>query len=88
MEQIAPYTEMFMVPPGTILTVYAADQAHLGYEPLPCIKTPDGKVVSQWKPTDKEIEQLRAGVPLTLIIHTFNRPLQPISLGVGGFDLT
>jgi hypothetical protein len=88
MEQIAPYPDMFILPEGSKLTVYAADQAHLGYEPLPSIKTPDGKVVSQWKPTQEELKRLFDGEPLTLIVWTFNQKLQPVCLGVGGFDLT
>lgn len=86
MEQIAPYPEMFVLPEGSQLTIYAAEQPE--YEPLPCIKTPDGKVVSQWKPTEEELKRLFDGEPLTLIILTFNQKLQPVSLGVGGFDLT
>ena len=85
MEQIAPYPEKFVLPKGTRMTVYAANQPE--YEPLPSIVTPDGKVVSQWKPTEEELKQLMAGEPLTLVVWTFNRPLQPVCLGVGGFDL-
>jgi hypothetical protein len=88
MEQIAPYAELFILPKGTELTVYAADQAHLGYEPLPSIRTPDGKVVSQWKPSAEELVRLNLGEPLTLIVWTFNARLQPVCLMVGGADLT
>jgi hypothetical protein len=87
MEQIAPYTEQFLLPAGYTLPVYAADQAHLGYEPLSSIKTPDGKVASQWRPTPEELAALNAGQPITLIVWTFNAPLQPVCLGVGGMDL-
>ena len=86
MEMIAPYPEMFVLPEGTTFPVYAADQPE--YEALPSIKTPDGKVISQWKPTAEELARLNAGEPLTLIVWTFNHRLQPITLGVGGFDLT
>ena len=88
MEQIAPYPETFVLPKGTSLTLYAANQAHLGYEPLSSLHTPDGKVISQWKPTDDELKRLVAGEPLTLIVWTFNEPLQPVCLMVGGVDLT
>ena len=86
MEQIAPYPETFLLPEGSKTTVFAANQPQ--YEPLPSIVTPDGKVMSQWKPDAKELKRLSAGEPLTLIVWTFNHPLQPIFLGVGGFDLT
>lgn len=88
MEMIAPYTEMFILPEGTKLALYAADQTHLGYLPLPSIRTPDGKVASQWKPTVEELERLNAGEPITVVVLTFNQPLQPMDIGVGGFDLT
>jgi hypothetical protein len=88
MQQIAPYPEMFRLPDNTAFTVYGANQAHLDYQPLPSLKTPDGKVVSQWKPTEDELQRLIAGEPLTLIVWTFNRPLQPLCLAVGGVDLT
>jgi len=88
MDQIAPYVDTFLLPADSKLTLYAANQAHLGYEPLPSIKTPDGKVVSQWIPTAEELAHLVAGEPITLIMWTFNRPLQPVCLMVGGVDLT
>lgn len=86
MEQIAPYPETFILPQGSALTVYAANQEH-EYEPLPSIKTPDGKVASQWRPSAEELARLIAGEPLTLVIWTFNEPLQPLYLAVGGLDL-
>lgn len=87
MDQIAPYTDTFLLPAHSELTLYAANQAHLGYAPLPSIKTPDGKVVSQWKPSEEELKRLVAGEPLTLIVWTFNQPLQPQCLMVGGVNL-
>lgn len=86
MENIAPYPETFKLPEGSVLPVYAADQPE--YQPLPSIRTPDGKVVSQWKPDEDELKRLVAGEPITLVIWTFNRRLQPVWLGVGGCDLT
>lgn len=85
MEQIAPHVDTFALPDGFELTVYAANQPE--YEPLPSIRTPDGKVISQWKPTPEELTRLQAGEPLTLIVWTFNQRLQPIFLGIGGYDL-
>jgi hypothetical protein len=76
---------MFLLPAGTCEVVYAEDQPQ--YHPLPSLRTPDGRVVSQWLPTAEELDALMRGQPLTLVIHTFNEPLQPIQLGVGGMDL-
>ena len=88
MEQIAPYPETFLLPPGTREVLYAASQRHLGYEPLPSLVTPDGKAVSQWKPSEDELRRLVSGEPITLVVWTFNQPLQPVCLVVGGADLT
>ncbi len=87
MDQIAPYPETFILPPDTTLALYAAEQRDR-YEPLASIKTADGHVLSQWRPDPLELQRLIDGEPITLIVHTFNQPLQPVSLGVGGFDLT
>ncbi len=86
MELIAPHPEAFELPDGWTVPVYAADQPQ--YNPLPCIRTLDGKVISQWRPSDEELKQLFAGEPITLVLHTFNQPLQPIQLFVGGADLS
>jgi len=87
MEQIAPYPETFILPEGTRQTLYAAEQAHLGYEPLPSLRTPDGKVASQWRPSEDDLRRLNAGEPITLIVWTHGRDLQPVCVMVGGVDL-
>ena len=86
MDPIAPHPETFLLPDAYRLTVYAADQAD-DYDPLPSIKLADGRVVSQFRPTPDELRRLFAGEPITLVLHTFNQPLQPIQLFVGGADL-
>jgi hypothetical protein len=48
---------------------------------LPVLKTA-GRVLSV-KPDANELILLNNGVPVTLVLHTFNQPLQPIQLGVG-----
>lgn len=88
MEQIAPRGETFKLPEGAREALYAAEQAHLGYEPLASLRTPDGKVACQWLPDAGELARLNAGEPITLVVWTFNRPLQPVCLAVGGLDLT
>ena len=54
---------------------------------LPSLVTPDGKVISSWLPDADELAALNRGQPITLVLHTFNQPLQPIILAVGGLDL-
>lgn len=87
MNIIKPDKTKFLLPVGTREENIAEHQAHLGYAPLPSLVTPDGKVASQWMPTPGELALLNQGVPVTIIVWTFNQPLQPQSLMVGGVDL-
>lgn len=61
--------------------VYAENQPE--YSPLPVFRTPDGRVISAWRPTPKELELLNNGEAIYLTLHTFNTPLQPIMMTVG-----
>lgn len=85
MEIIRPKIELFLFPDGTREVTYAEHQPE--YLALPSLRTPDGRVVSQWLPDANELELLKNGVPVTLVLHTFNEPLRPIILAVGGLDL-
>lgn len=85
MNPIQPKREKFLLPEGTTETSYARLQPQ--YCELPSLRTPDGRVVSQWVPTPKELDAIKQGQPITLVSHTFNQPLQPIILTVGGIDL-
>lgn len=85
METIKPQAEMFLLPAGTREANYAEHQPQYGT--LPSLVTPDGKVVSSWMPDANELALLNTGVPITLVLYTFNQPLQPIVLAVGGLDL-
>lgn len=60
----------FQLPEKTDEIVFAKDQPN--YIPLPSLRTPDGRVVTQWKLTTQEVEAIRKGQPLTLILHTFS----------------
>lgn len=73
------------VPQGTVAVVYAKDQPE--YLPLPALRTPDGQVLTQWQPSDEERLRIAAGEPITLVCYTFNKPLQPLRLGVGRMTL-
>lgn len=83
---IDPAPEAFLLPAGTESVRYAED--HPDYLPLPSLRTPDGRVVTQWRLEPREVELLRSGEPVTLVLRTFNQPLQPVILTVGGLDLT
>lgn len=56
--------------------VYAEDQPE--YLPLPAHKMDDGTVISCWKLTDEEIQELIKTKKLYISQLTFNEPLQPI----------
>lgn len=85
MEIIKPNAEMFLLPAHVREVNYAEHQDE--YLTLPSLVTRDGRVISQWQPTANELALLNNGVPVTLVLHTFNQPLQPIILAVGGLDL-
>lgn len=76
---------MFLLPDRTRAAKYAEHQPEYGT--LPSLVTLDGRVVSQWMPDANDLALLNAGVPVTLVLYTFNQPLQPIILAVGGLDL-
>lgn len=84
MDIIEPKKEMFLLPDGVREVKYAFQEQ---YRTLPSLVTADGKVVSQWMPDANDLALLNNGVPVTLVLHTFNQPLQPIILAVGGLDL-
>lgn len=62
--------------------VYAKDQ--LEYMPLPVLRSPRGVVMSRWTLTPEEREAVASGADILLCCHTFNTPLQPVSLEVIG----
>ena len=85
MDPVKPDRSAFQLPSSTRETIYATDQPE--YIPLPTLKLEDGRVVSQWMPSQDEIDALLGGEPVTLVLYTFGDPLQPIILTVGGLDL-
>jgi hypothetical protein len=87
MNPIKPKREQFLLPPNEEVAEITYAEHQPQYIPLPSLKTRDGRVVSQWMPDPNELELLNRGVPITLCLHTFNQPLQPITLTVGGLDL-
>jgi hypothetical protein len=85
MEIVKPNPEQFLLPPGAEEVTYAEDQPQ--YLPLPVIKTLDGRVVCQWQPDANDLALLNNGAPITVMMLTCNRPLQPLCVTVGGMDL-
>lgn len=65
---------------GTTLVTFAKDQPE--YIPLPALVYPDGKVLTEWKPTEAERAAIAAGENIRLWIWTFGKPLQPVALTV------
>lgn len=84
MTPVKPTRSMFLLPDGTRDVAYAEHQPE--YITLPSLQTPDGRVITQWQFEPNELELLKNGVPVTLVLHTFGNPLQPIILTVGGID--
>lgn len=60
--------------------VYAKDQPP--YRPLPVRRTPDGEVVSRWKPNWMARLAVLFGADFYLTMLTFNNPLTPIRVAV------
>lgn len=94
MNAIAPAREQFLLPEDTKEVIFAKDQPQ--YQPLPSMRTPDGRVITQWEPTADELEALMRGQSITIVMHTFNgicrscghpQGLTPLQVGVGGMDL-
>ena len=88
MEPVKPDPSMFLHPAaGVREVVYAAPASMPECLGLPTLVTEnDGRVVSQWKPTAGELDALQRGQPVTIVIHSAG-VVNPIAVGVGGFDL-
>lgn len=73
-------TPISPVVPGQTEVIYAKDQPQ--YNPLPAIKTADGKVTSRWELSFDERMAIARGADVYLTQHTHNHPLQPVLLQV------
>ena len=85
MEIDYPKIDMLFMPEGTTFVIYAKDQKPL--LPLPVVRTPNGRVVSAWRPTLNDLLMLHNGAHIYLTVSTGNQPLQPVMLTVGQPDL-
>jgi hypothetical protein len=65
---------------GTRAVVFAKDQPE--YIPLPALVFPDGKVLTEWAPSDTERAAIARGENIRLWIWPFGQPLQPVALDV------
>lgn len=63
-----------------VRVVFAENQPQ--YQPLPAIKTMDGRVITEWELTAEELAQIMESGRLRLTILTFGQPLQPVKLEV------
>lgn len=91
MDPIAPDPKKSLLPPGTKLRKYLAPpsmpQIH-GQDvvPLETLVTPAGEIVAQFQPSANELELLKNGAPVTIVLYSAEQ-MPPISVGVGGVDL-
>ncbi len=58
---------------------YAENQEE--YLPLPAFKTKSGRVITCWKLSDEELEEVNKTGIVWLDMLTFNKPLQPVGIG-------
>lgn len=61
---------------GTHAIVIASDQPE--YQPLPSAVDAEGRVITEWEPTEEERAAIAAGGRVRLTIWTFRQPLQPV----------
>lgn len=87
MDAIDPRPPLNLLPPGS-KAVVAAEKQTDKYTPLPSVYTPDGKVLTRWRPTQDELAALVRGEDLYLTQLTFGAALQPVMLTVGPPDLS
>jgi hypothetical protein len=55
---------------------YAKDQPE--YQPLPCVKLPNGDIATRWELTEAERDAIWNSKEFYLVMSTFNRPLTPV----------
>jgi hypothetical protein len=84
MDIVDPRIDPKLVPHGSRARVYARNQPQ--YNNLPSVATPSGIVITRWSPTEDERRQILLGEDIYLATHTFNKPIQPISMSVGPQD--
>lgn len=81
MEPSDPRVDPSLVPEGSRPVIMGKDQPE--YLPLPAIKTPDGKVITRWKPSAEDLRKLAAGEDVFVTLWTFGQPMNPIHVAIG-----
>jgi hypothetical protein len=77
-----PVKPELTLPEGWHEVIFAEHQPQ--YTPLPVALRVDGRLVSRWRPTEDERKAIAEGKDVFLTVLTFNEPLQPVLLTVGG----
>jgi hypothetical protein len=65
---------------GAHLIVLGANQPE--YAPLPCARSADGLVMTEWEFSAEDLATILAGGRLRLWTHTFGAPFQPVQLEI------
>lgn len=87
MTPTTPDKTKFLLPDAGVRDVNYLGPEGTDIMPLPTLVTEDdGRVISQWQPSAGELELLKLGVPVTIVMHSAG-VVAPIAVGVGGFDL-
>ena len=72
--------ETAAVPPGATAVVLAKDQPE--YAELPAVVYEDGLVMTEWILTATELHRMLCGGRIRIWLHTFQQPVQPLSVEV------
>lgn len=65
---------------GAVLIVLGADQPQ--YDPLPCARSADGLILTEWEFSAEDLEKIFSGGRLRMWTHTFGTPFQPVSVEI------
>lgn len=66
--------------PGKELPVTVIGANQQGVQPLPAFVDVQGNVLTRWKLTDEELEQVKLTGEIWLTVSTFFQPFQPVFL--------
>lgn len=83
MTPVDPRLNPQKLPDGSKAVVLAEKQKE--YEPLPCIRTREGAIVTRWRPSEEDLRRLVRGedVYLVVVVGGALVPAPPVALSVG-----
>lgn len=81
MEPIDPRPDRENVPAGSKPELVAKHQPQ--FQTLPAVITPDGLVITRWRPSIEERRAIMNGEDIFLAVRTYGKPLQPLLMSVG-----